>query len=273
MTFLATCCRTLLAAWLCLALGGCLPASGDHADEEKEPYFQRGKALASSLDYQGAIAAFEKALEVNPHNSRAHFELGLLCQQDDRDLPAAIYHFERFLLLRPASDQADTVRQRILACKQDLARAISISLAPVAQAMQRDLERASATNASLQAEKQGLIAEKQELQRQLQAWQAYYARYPSGALQPTNSVRSQEAVVREGVATRQPEAASNRAAATGEGRRAAWGTARGYTVQSGDSLYLIAKKHGVKLDALVAANPGVNPRRLKAGQPISIPSP
>ncbi len=248
--------RWLLGALLCLGLWGCVPTTGSRTDEENEPYFQRGKALAGSLDYVGAIEAYEKALEVNPHNARAHFELGLLYQRNDADLPAAIFHFNRFLQLRPDSDQADTVRQRINACKQDLARAISISLAPVTQAMQRDLEHALAENTRL-------TAENQELRRQVAAWTAYYARYPSGVPQPTNAAPAESSTIRAATPPARPARESRPAVATAP---------RSYTVQRGESLYTIARKHGVKLSALQAANPGVDPRRLKAGQNLTIPA-
>jgi LysM repeat protein len=45
------------------------------------------------------------------------------------------------------------------------------------------------------------------------------------------------------------------------------------TVRAGDTPAAIARKYGVKLDALLAANPGLNPKRLKVGQSITIPSP
>jgi LysM repeat protein len=43
-------------------------------------------------------------------------------------------------------------------------------------------------------------------------------------------------------------------------------------VVKGDSLAKIAKKHGVTLSALKAANPGVEPTKLKVGQKLSIPA-
>ncbi len=256
--------RWLLGALLCLGLWGCLPATGSRTDEENEPYFQRGKALAGSLDYTGAIYAYEKALEVNPHNARAHFELGLLYQRNDTDLPAAIFHFNRFLQLRPDSDQADTVRQRINACKQDLARAIAISLAPVTQAMQRDLEHALAENTRL-------TAENQELRRQVAAWTAYYARFPSGVPQPTNAAPAESSALRAAPPPEQARTPAAPARPARESRPAVTTTTRSYTVQRGESLYTIARKHGVKLSALQAANPGVDPRRLRAGQNLTIP--
>jgi len=45
-----------------------------------------------------------------------------------------------------------------------------------------------------------------------------------------------------------------------------------YVVVKGDSLAKIAKKNGVTLKALQAANPGVAPTKLKIGQKLSIPA-
>jgi LysM repeat protein len=44
-----------------------------------------------------------------------------------------------------------------------------------------------------------------------------------------------------------------------------------YTVRSGDVLGRISENHGIRLHQLLAANPGVNPRRLKIGTVLSIP--
>lgn len=46
-----------------------------------------------------------------------------------------------------------------------------------------------------------------------------------------------------------------------------------YEVVSGDTLGKIAKAHGVTLKALEAANPGVDPRKLKPKQKLNIPAP
>lgn len=45
----------------------------------------------------------------------------------------------------------------------------------------------------------------------------------------------------------------------------------GYVVQWGDTLWLIARRHGITLEALMAANPGVNPWWLMPGQRLTIP--
>ncbi len=45
-----------------------------------------------------------------------------------------------------------------------------------------------------------------------------------------------------------------------------------YVVAKGDSLAKIAKKNGVTLKALTAANPGLNPKKLKIGQKLVLPA-
>ena len=44
-----------------------------------------------------------------------------------------------------------------------------------------------------------------------------------------------------------------------------------YTIQAGDTFFTIARKFNVSLDALLAANPGINPDNLQIGQVICIP--
>jgi len=44
-----------------------------------------------------------------------------------------------------------------------------------------------------------------------------------------------------------------------------------HTVTTGDTLWGIAVQYGLSLDALVAANPGINPDRIRPGDSINIP--
>jgi len=44
-----------------------------------------------------------------------------------------------------------------------------------------------------------------------------------------------------------------------------------YKIKPGDRLYSLAKEYGTKVDAILGANPGLNPKRLKVGQSIVIP--
>jgi|GEM_PF-2303393 len=44
-----------------------------------------------------------------------------------------------------------------------------------------------------------------------------------------------------------------------------------YTIKSGDTLGKVAKEFGITLDQIFNANPGIEPRRLRLGQQITIP--
>ena len=251
----------LAALALCLAAGGCLPSSSNPLDEQREPHFLTGKSRVNSMDYEGAVEAFEKALEVNPHSASAHFELGLLYENNQQDFAAAIYHFDRFLKLRPPSEYAEIVKQRVIACKQELAK--SVSLGPLSQSMQRDLER--------------LTDENRDLHRQVESWQAYYTANggrpgttnPPVALAPQPPAGQSQTPVTVRSATPTPptpKPAPPKPAKT----TTTLGT---YAVKSGDTPASIARKYGVKLDALLAANPGLDARHMHVGQTVTIPSP
>jgi len=250
---LATC--SGLLALLALGLCGCLPPGSDPADEQKEPHFLAGKTRVKSLDFRGAIESFEKALEVNPRSASAHFELGWLFNEKEPDPAAAIYHFEKCLKLNPNFDKADWARQRIDVCKQDLARAV-LPL-PVTPSLQRDFDR--------------LLEENKRLKEELAKWQGYAASQPRV---PTNSPTPVVVVTR-------PNVPGTGAVDGGGGNRQVGDrnastpqpvATRTHTVQSGESLYTIAKRYGVKLDALKAANPKIDPKRLKVGQTLNVPA-
>lgn len=52
---------------------------------------------------------------------------------------------------------------------------------------------------------------------------------------------------------------------------AAQGCGDSYTIRAGDTLSAVAARCGVSLDALMAANPGIEPRRLAVGQAVALP--
>jgi len=240
---LRTCTLLILGAVLC----GCLPSSQSPLDEQKEMHFLAGKAKESALDYQGAIEAFERALEANPKNGSAHFELGLLFEKEE-DFSAAIYHLERFLKLRPNSDYADIVRERISADKVELSK--TAAFAPVQKQVQKQIEDLAATNSLLKAEVERLQAENDQ-------WRSHYASQSQS--RPASTLVAQTAASATGVP------GSPTTASTGSATRT-------HTVKAGDTLTSIAGRYGVKLDALTASNPGIDPRKMRIGQILTIPA-
>jgi LysM repeat protein len=244
--------RAVLAAFFVATLCGCLPAGSSQPDEEKEPHFQRGRERVNAMDYGGAIESFEKALEVNPHSGAAHFELGWLYAEKQPEPAAAIYHYERYLKLRPRAENADTIRQHIFRLKQDLAKAV-LPL-PSTPGVQRQLEQ--------------LMEENKRLTEEVGKWQAYYTSR-GAALRTNASVARPESVVQTAsgpAATTQQPVQPNR-------QPDARAAARTYRVQAGDTPSSVARKYNVKLDALMSANPGLDPRRMQVGQVLNLPAP
>ena len=93
---------------------------------------------------------------------------------------------------------------------------------------------------------------------------------PSAALTPVPTDIFTETPVPSAAASLAPEASPNASAdASAEPSTPAGGTT--YTVKAGDRLINIAKKFGITLAALEAANPTVIPTKMQVGTVLIIP--
>ena len=241
--------RCAIGFLLCLGLWGC----GDNTlDEEKEPHFIKGRNLVMQGDFEGAIGSFEKALAINPRSAAAHFELAVLFESHDKgnDPAAAIYHFERFLKIRPGSPRADLVRQEVNACKMDLAKTIS-NVGPATNAEQHDVAT--------------LLAENKRLTAELAKYRAWN---PTTGAAPTNN--PPVTTVRQPT---NPVPVETRTTSTNPGLTARTSSSAGkiYTIKPGDTPAGIARKHGISVTSLMAANPGVRATALQPGHTLNIP--
>ncbi|MEY4386332.1 MAG: hypothetical protein RLY20_1615 [Verrucomicrobiota bacterium] len=237
---------------------GCMPSSQGPADEQKESFFLKGKALEGTLDFKGAIEAYEKAIEVNPQNGSAHFELGLLYEKDN-DNAAAIYHFERYLKLRPDSERMQIVKDRIMQNKMELAK--TTTYAPLTQNTQKQFD-------ALNDEIRQLRADNEKLKADLVAAQNRpVTSNPGGGQIPQRLIRTSD-TAQSGQSTQSSGSGATRSAADADSRSAA----RTYSVKQGDTPSSIARKFNVKLDSLLTLNPGLDPKKMKVGQVVKIPS-
>lgn len=237
-------------------LSGCFPAAS--RDEEKEPHFLTGRSRVNAMDFKGAIESFEKALEVNPRSAPAHFELGWLFDQKEPDPAAAIYHYERYLRLSPNSGREETVKTRILACKQVLVQ--SVSLVPGMEKQQHDLEQ--------------LVEENKRLRADIEKWRVYTLRPQSLTNQPGQAFSGARAAQTSGSGQLAAGGSkpSDSTGATGATAIVA-AAPRTHTVKAGETPDAIARRYGVKLAALMAANPRLDARRMRVGQTLNIPPP
>jgi len=245
--------RSLLLLLALLMLSGCLPSAHSQSDEEKEAHFITGKSRVNAMDFPGAIESFEKALEVNPQSAQAHFELGMLYYQKEPDPARAIYHYEEYLKLQPNAGNREIVKGCVVECKRQLAS--TVSLGPVTQTMQHEVEQ--------------LIEENKRLREEVEKWRALYASRPpqTNSSLPSSAARSASPSVAQLAQLTEPSPG------TSLPERPSTPTSRTHAVKAGETAGLIARMYGVRVDALLAANPRVDPRRLRVGQSLSIPSP
>ncbi len=224
---------------LSLLLAGCTP-SVSRQSEEQEPHFVLGIERLNAMDYRGAIEEFQKSLEADPDSAAAHFQLACLYDQQVPDFAAAIYHYEQYLALETNAANADIVRQRIQACKMQLAA--NVLVLPCSPAAQRQIEEITSQNHQLQTEVRNL-------QANLHQWRVFYARLMAAQTYPSPNAAESQSMDAPGVTI---------------GRFT-------HAVASGETDFSIARRYGVSLDALLAANPDMNPRRMAVGTVLKIP--
>ena len=260
MSFFGKLSLVSLLALLLVAVNGCLPSDSSPLDEEKEPHFVLGKSRVNAMDYAGAVEAFTEALEANPRSAAAHFQLACLFDQKESDPAAAVYHYQEFLRLNSKADNAEVIKQRIYSCKQQLAA--DVLPLPSAPAAQKQLE--------------DLAEKNHRLQDEVEKWRAYYTAQlaaqknsptlapnaPAPAGSPTPDDVSTAPLVNP---TPAPPAAAVKPAAVKPAKP------RTHTVAAGETLAAIARKSGVSLTALQAANPGITPKKLHVGQVLNLP--
>jgi LysM repeat protein len=261
-----------LALAALLAANGCSPVDSSPTDEEKEPHFVLGNSRFNEMDWNGAIEAFEESLEVNPHSAQAHYRLAQLFDTKEPDSAAAIYHYEQYLKLEPDAKNRDVINQRIDSCKQQLAT--DVYALPSAPAVQKQLDSLMDQNRQLQAQVDKLTG-------QLKDWNTYYvnqqAALKAGQAAGQNDLggqasgtsptpddisplppQSSQPTVRTTMAAPKPVAPKPPKPRT-------------HMVVSGESLASIARKHSITLTALEAANPGINPKKIRPGQSLNLP--
>jgi LysM repeat protein len=244
--------RTVFSAFaVCLgvALNGCEPSDQNGADDEKEPHFVLGQNRVNAMDYSGAVEAFEESLEADPHSAQAHYQLAMLYGEKENNPAAAIYHYQQYLRFDPKAPNADIVNQHIITCKQQLAA--DVLQLPSSSAAQQQLQQ--------------LVDKNRQLQEEVDKWRAYYA--SETAPVKTNQPPAPNNFTPQSTATMIPRQA------TSASLNPPIAKPRTHIVAGGETPAAIARKFGVNLNALLAANPGLQPTHMHVGQVINLPPP
>lgn len=269
----------LLALALGAGTGGCGWLNRPGGDPRKDPNYQDGLAWKDQGRYDIARASFERAADVNPANRYAHLELGFLHLEQLRDPVSAIYHFQRYLALAQKQESAEfrdpVVEGRITSAKIQLAMQYSEQIGR--QESQVRLDEMRRRNEDLEQQVR-LLTQQLQLARQQQLTNPATGNPPdNGSAQPSAVGRGPTEAppptlpgrVYPAPTNRVPVVTSQRTTPATPPRPA---PTRTYVIQRGDTPSRIAQRFNLRVETLLAANPGVDPRRLKVGQPLNIPT-
>ncbi|MDZ4744270.1 MAG: LysM peptidoglycan-binding domain-containing protein [Verrucomicrobiota bacterium] len=288
-----------------LFLSGCdkiRQATSPDANDENNSNFQKAKEKYGMMDYLGALDYFERSLRQNSELAKAHLEMGLIYEDKLKDHISAIYHFRKYMTLRPESGKKEMVEEFIQNSMQQLMAQDSVMLSSEKAEIMR-----------LKAENNSLFTQMGNLRKQLQS-KGSPKETPPPALSPTpvavaptkqqpllppatKEVATPPAPIPTGVAATstnaqeqisllsQPDKSPQTAAPVISKPSlepfnkppvsSDLGSNTTYTVKSGDTLASISRKFyhsSNKWQKILDANPSLGePKNLKPGQNLVIP--
>ena len=266
---------------LALALAAGLVAGCDPAalvgpqDEARETHFRRAEALVRDRQYTRAAEALDRALEVNPRSAAAHLLYARLCREHLQRPDQAIFHYQRYLALRPDEPNAATFRGYIEDCRRQLAGPVAVTV------IHQELVNLVRTR---EVEKTNLLRQLEQLRHLYQQATNDFARRSalSARIQPAHAAEAPPTAAAAVAPAPAPAASAPpprilpgpdaaRAAAPRPANPPPARAMQVHYVRSGDTVTAIARRYGTTPSAIVGANPGLNPNRLRVGQALNIP--
>ena len=276
---------------------GCDRLTKGEEDERHEANFLNAINLQTQGRDDEALKAFNRALEANPQSASAHREIGQLCLDKKRDYALAVFHLRRHQQIKAARSSKATKDPGDYAVEQQIKQAQILLAAEFTdqigqQQNQSKIDELKRRNAELET----TVA---RLNQQL-ALRGAPGIVPNPVPpQPSPQVRTQ-AVARPGVPTAAGPAkdvapapapaatvsqpATSIAAPVAVARPTAMKTetpapkpvsraaaARTHVVKAGEIPAAIARRYGISVQELMAANKGIDPRRMRAGQTLNLP--
>jgi LysM repeat protein len=185
--------------------------------------------------------------------------LGWLYAEKEADAAAAIYHYQKYLKLRPSAANGETIKEHIFRLKQELAK--GVLPVPASNEMQKQLEQLVDDNRKLNEE---LIHLKSSMVIQPPATSRSTLIPPLNRSNPPTQLSQTPTSRSESRSFATPSTVRQTATLTAPSRQ--------HRVQAGDTPSSIARRYNVKLESLLKANPSLNPRRLQVGHNLAIPA-
>ncbi len=264
-------------AVLLLLLTGCDLWHRANPDERREANFVAAYNYNLQGAYDDAVAAYNRAIEANPNNAAAHWDLGFLYQDKFHDYVLSIYHFRRCQQIKKRRHDKDaddpTIENAVRQGQIQLA--IQFASALGQQQTQTQLDDLRRRNAELEATIKELkirLASAQSTDLNGATPPDLSTGTPSSvpAAQPTTSKTPPTSSPRNGSTGSAPREPVPRTSPVSRGETPA-ATARTHTVRPGETFNSIAKRYGVTVPQLQSANRNLDARRLHPGQTVIIP--
>lgn len=259
-------------AWLCLVF---LAISGTtslfvgcdtqqtEVRETDERAFRRGQGLLKEGNNDEALAAFLSVIETRRTAPESHLEAGLLYLNHVRDPLSAIYHFKKYLEIRPAADQRSVVEELIATAQKEYLKQLP------GKPYENETSRLD-----LMAKVEELNRENEQLRQRIVTGESQIAQLQDRLSRATDNLQLAQQRLAQAdqpiapiIIAERPD--PNTAAATTTGPRT-------YTVEAGDTLSTISRKmYGTpnRWTEIYDANRDVlpNAQRLSVGQTLRIP--
>ncbi len=109
-----------------LIVAGCWPGSyGGEKLNRGRSFVREARSHQQGGHSDKALGAYLKAIKADPDYARAHFDCAVLLQDDFSDYVGAIYHYRRYLDLKPATEKREMVKERIRVASQSLVGKLS----------------------------------------------------------------------------------------------------------------------------------------------------
>lgn len=140
-----------------LLVSGCGERVGRlDAQERALPLVAKAENKCLEGEFVAAVALYEKALMMHPAAARVHLDLALVQHDHTKDLIGAVYHYRRYIALRPDTEKDAMIDDRIRLAMQQLdARGVGLE--------ERSLDRLVA----LEKENTGLRLKAEKLSAEL----------------------------------------------------------------------------------------------------------
>ena len=252
-----------------MVITGCKPDTAVSIDEEREAYHMDAKSKLFAEEFEAAVVGFEKALEVNPNNASAHFELGLINYLHLKDYVPAIYHFQKLLEMRPNHMMAVQIKDHLERCKMDFAS--TVTLGPLNQNTETRLKNLVETKEELETQIKNLEGQLAQMRQVLSAQSEALNRnrenarpesLVNGSKNPKSNAPAQTSSL-GGKGKTNPAAMQNASVSTPKFRK--------HVIRSNDTFYKLASHYRVDFKSIQSANPGVNSTKLQIGQVVNVP--